>query len=286
MRRAYLLKPEVAKLRDMLKFIVGNTEETYVSLADHWDMDVQYIYDFNDLKNQKNKGNKNWFIQVREYYLELLEDIRTAELLDAVEDASDFETNGETSAAKVGDQLFRTKRNMGLDEAILRADAGRISGSYRCYVLLAPDRVAVTWVELYPMLKLPLPAFTAWRPDADGERRTFAGYYYIYERILYLIGHRIATAYPWNMIAVPVARDGEADFSGELSASTNRHAAVMTKCYLERLSAAEEEVIRKNPDAELGEKPLVEVCERLPELQRLFRGDVVRNVDRPSAPMA
>lgn len=275
MKRTYLLKPEIAKLREMLRFIVENTEETYVSLASLWGMEVQYIYDFNDIKNQKNKGNRRWFDQVRAYYLELLKDIREAELLDAVEDGEE--------ADQGGDQLVKIKLDMGLDEKILRADAERISGHYRCYVLVETDKVALTWLELYDKRKRPLPAFTAWRPDAEGEKRTFSGYYYMYEGILYLVGHRKGSAYPWNMIAVPRQRGDETDFLAELSASTNRHAAIMTRCYLERITSEEAERFRQNPDNELGERSLPEACEKMPELKLLMGKDALHRIDRPAS---
>lgn len=286
MTREYLLKPEIQRLRVMLEFIMQNTRETYTSLAKNWDMDVQYIYDFNDTKNQKNTGNREWLKQVTTFYLELREDIRKAESGDDRDatvsnaDPMPLAFDDEEDAAQDGDQLERTKRNMGLDENILRSDANRIAGSYRCYVLVDRDTVAVTWLQLYPMRRLPLPGFTAWRPDADGERRTFSGYYFMYEKILYLIGHRHGRAYPWNVIAVPVDRDGPADFLGELSASTNSHAAILTKCFLER--DLDETELRRDTDMVLGEKPLSEVLEKFPELAKAFRPDALRTVDRPA----
>lgn len=285
MARDYLLKPEIARLREMLAFIMENTEETYVSLADQWDMDVQYIYDFNDTKNKKNSGNRDWFAKVSRFHRELLEDIRRAELGQeasrnpvTAEALSPFDGE-EDDGAQSGDQLARIKRNMGLDENILRSDADRIAGSYRCYVLVERDLVAVTWLQLYPMRHHPLPGFTAWRPDADGEKRTFSGYYYMYENILYLVGHRQRRAWPWNVIAVPVQRNSEVDYIGELSASTNTQAAILTRCYLER--EKDETELRRDTNAVLGEKPLSEVLERLPELAKAFRGDLIRTVDRP-----
>lgn len=174
----------------------------------------------------------------------------------------------------VADFQLSVAREMGLDKEILAADVDRIKGTYLCYTLNR-DGIGVTCLTLY---KSPAsqwwPEFTAWRPGL-----TVQGYYYIYRKVLYLIGHISETAFPRVMTFWPDKSVHSSDLIGTITSSTRNDLSMFTWCYLRR---ADEDELRGRRWKDLGQISIDELRERDRIISDFFEGRTVTAVALPS----
>lgn len=161
----------------------------------------------------------------------------------------------------------------------IEASVEACAGSYLLYNETATGYV-VSWYELLRSNeRFPIPPFTAWRVDNQGNEVKFSGFYYQYQKTLFLLGHMVDTPYPRTIFLVPVGGKSK-DRYGVISGASMADILFASPCYLERLDDA---IHRRECDA-IGEYDRDTFENRFPDVTTSLksRGPSSIFVRRPS----
>lgn len=154
-------------------------------------------------------------------------------------------------------------RDMGLDQGTLSTDVKRFKGDYLCYTLNSND-IGVTNVTL---LRQRQPS--TW-PKFTQRRKEFLaiGHYYVFQSVLYLVGHEYNTGYPRLMSLWQDSRVAENALVGTISGATKHERSILSWCYMKRTTFIQ---LRKEKGLNVGRFTKSEIEEQAPDVFDYFK---------------